>query len=73
MSTERPSPRYSEIDAWQPRDTLEARIDGQFAAVAAVRAARTAAENAAKNLLDRGEGQLRKALALRGQRGMNAA
>ena len=37
MSTERPSPRYSEIDCWEPADSLEAMIDGQFAAVAAVR------------------------------------
>src|ERR1051325_10774393 len=48
MSTERPSPRYAEIDAWEPRDALEAMIDGQFAAVAAVRAARTAIEGAAR-------------------------
>ena len=31
MSTERPSPRYAEIDAWQPADSLEAMIEGQFA------------------------------------------
>src|SRR5436305_1371929 len=48
MSTERPSPRYSEIDSWEPADSLEAMIDGQFAAVAAVRAARTSIESAAK-------------------------
>ena len=48
MSTERPSPRYSEIDSWAPADALEAMIDGQFAAVAAVRAARGAIEDAAK-------------------------
>src|SRR5436190_12301129 len=48
MSTERPSPRYCEIDAWQPADSLEAMIEGQFAAVAAVRAARLSIENAAK-------------------------
>lgn len=48
MSTERPSPRYAEIDAWEPRDALEAMIEGQFAAVAAVRAARGAIEHAAK-------------------------
>ena len=38
MSTERPSPRYSEIDSWEPADSLDSMIDGQFAAVAAVRA-----------------------------------
>ena len=48
MSTERPSPRFSEIDSWDPGDALEAMIDGQFGAVAAVRAARLALEQAAK-------------------------
>jgi N-acetylmuramic acid 6-phosphate etherase len=48
MSTERPSPRYAEIDAWEAQDALDAMIDGQFAAVAAVRAARSAIEQAAK-------------------------
>ena len=50
MSTERPSPRYSEIDSWEPGDALEAMIDGQFSAVAAVRAARSAIERAAKGM-----------------------
>ena len=50
MSTERPSPRYSEIDSWEPADALEAMIDGQFAAVAAVRNARLAIEQAAKSM-----------------------
>jgi N-acetylmuramic acid 6-phosphate etherase len=40
MDTERPSPRYSGIDVWDPVDVLDAMIEGQFAAVAAVRAAR---------------------------------
>jgi N-acetylmuramic acid 6-phosphate etherase len=48
MNTERLSPRYAEIDSWDPADTLEAMIDGQFGAVAAVRAARLALEQAAK-------------------------
>src|SRR3954466_7455617 len=48
MSTERPSPRYSEIDSWEPGDALDAMIEGQFAAVAAVRGARSAIEQAAK-------------------------
>jgi N-acetylmuramic acid 6-phosphate etherase len=38
--TERPSPRYSGIDVWDPVDVLDAMIEGQFSAVAAVRAAR---------------------------------
>ena len=41
METERPSPRYSGIDLWEPTDVLDAMIEGQFAAVAAVRAARS--------------------------------
>ncbi len=40
MGTERPSPRYSGIDVWEPLDALDAMIEGQFAAVAAVRGAR---------------------------------
>ena len=48
MNTERLSPRYAEIDSWDPADALEAMIDGQFGAVAAVRAARLALEQAAK-------------------------
>jgi N-acetylmuramic acid 6-phosphate etherase len=46
MDTERHSPRYSAIDVWSPADILDAMIEGQFAAVAAVRAARTAIEEA---------------------------
>src|SRR6201987_5956782 len=47
MDTERPSPRYSGIDVWDPADILDAMIEGQFAAVAAVRAVRPAMERAA--------------------------
>ena len=47
METERISPRYSGIDVWDPSDVLDAMIEGQFAAVAAVRAARSALERAA--------------------------
>lgn len=47
METERPSPRYAKIDSWEPSEILEAMIEGQFAAVAAVRAARPAIERAA--------------------------
>jgi N-acetylmuramic acid 6-phosphate etherase len=45
--TERPAPRYAGIDTWAPRDALDAMIEGQLAAVAAVRAARGAIEAAA--------------------------
>src|ERR1700740_302950 len=41
------SPRYSAIEAWSPGDILEAMIEGQFAAVAAVRTARPALAGAA--------------------------
>ena len=47
MDTERHSPRYRAIDVWSPVDVLDAMIEGQFAAVAAVRAARPALEQAA--------------------------
>jgi N-acetylmuramic acid 6-phosphate etherase len=47
METERPSPRYAGIDVWDAADVLDAMIEGQFAAVAAVRAARPALEGAA--------------------------
>jgi len=47
METERPSPRYAGIDVWDPADVLDAMIDGQFSAVAAVRAARPALGRAA--------------------------
>src|ERR1700741_792789 len=47
METERVSPRYSGLDLWNARDVLDALIEGQFAAVAAVRNARGALERAA--------------------------
>jgi N-acetylmuramic acid 6-phosphate etherase len=57
METERPSPRYTRIDAWEPGEILEAMIEGQFAAVAAVRAARPSLERAALAIVRRlGEG-----------------
>src|SRR5205809_6358532 len=46
METERPSPRYAAIDLWSPAETLDSMIEGQFAAVAAVHAARPALERA---------------------------
>src|SRR6478672_10190754 len=48
METERASPRYSDIDIWEPSDILDAMIEGQFTAVAAVRSARPAIERAAR-------------------------
>lgn len=47
MDTERASPRYSDMDIWEPLDIAEAMIEGQFTAVAAVRAARFALVDAA--------------------------
>jgi len=40
MDTERRCARFSGIDAWEPQDALDAMIEAQLAAVAAVRAAR---------------------------------
>ena len=58
MNTERACPRYSSIDVWDAPDILEGIIEGQFAAVAAVHAARPAIELAAiameERLRDRG-------------------
>jgi len=48
MDTEHASPRYSDIDLWEPADILDAMIEGQMAAVAAVRAERDAVEQAAR-------------------------
>jgi N-acetylmuramic acid 6-phosphate etherase len=53
MDTERTCPRFSGIDAWEPRDALDAMIEAQFAAVAAVRAARDALERATRALVAR--------------------
>jgi len=46
MNTERASPRYSTIELWEPGEVLDAMIEGQLAAVAAVRASRGAIEAA---------------------------
>jgi len=58
MKTERSSPRYSSIDLWEPEEILESLIEGQFSAVAAVRAALPAIKSAAvameARLRDRG-------------------
>ncbi len=53
METERPSPRYANIDLWNPLDILDAMIEGQFSAVAAVRAARPAIVRAALAMQER--------------------
>lgn len=47
METERASPRYSDIDLWDPPDILEAMLEGQLSAVAAVRAVLGAIAHAA--------------------------
>ena len=47
METETVSQRYSGLDAWEPSEILDALIEGQLAAVAAVRGARSAMEDAA--------------------------
>lgn len=46
MATESVSPRFARIDAWPPGEVLDALVEGQLAAVAAVRAARGALEAA---------------------------
>ena len=47
MNTEHASPRYSSIELWSPAEILDAMVEGQLAAVAAVRTARGALEQAA--------------------------
>ncbi len=47
MSTEDVSPRYRDLDAWPPGEILEALLERQFAALAAVRPALPALEAAA--------------------------
>jgi N-acetylmuramic acid 6-phosphate etherase len=54
--TERLSPRYSKIDQWEPAEILDAMIEGQFAAVGAVRAARGEIERAASGMEERLKG-----------------
>lgn len=53
METERPSPRYASIDVWDPSEILDSMIEGQFAAVAAVRAVRPALARAALAMAER--------------------
>jgi N-acetylmuramic acid 6-phosphate etherase len=47
METERASPRYTDIDQWEPADILHALVEGQMAAVAAVHGALDAIAQAA--------------------------
>lgn len=61
MDTETPSPRFANIDIWDPADILETMIGGQFAAVSAVRAALPSIQQAALALevrLRRGRSRL---------------
>ena len=53
METERASPRFADIDLWDPADILDCMIEAQLAAVAAVRAARPAMEQAALAMEER--------------------
>ena len=60
METERASPRFSDIDLWEPKDVLDALIESQMTAVAAVRSALPAIEAAALAIEARlkGDGRL---------------
>ena len=60
METERASPRFSDIDRWEPGDILDALIESQLAAVAAVRPALPAIQQAAEAMQARlsGDGRL---------------
>src|SRR5207244_6913874 len=53
MRIERPSPAYSAIDLRDPAEALDAMLEGQFSAVAAVYAVRPALERAALGIEDR--------------------
>jgi N-acetylmuramic acid 6-phosphate etherase len=53
METERANPRFADIDLWDPADILDCMIEAQLAAVAAVRAARPAIEQAALAMEER--------------------
>ena len=60
METERASPRYCDIDLWEPADILHALIESQLAAVATVRSALNPIERAADAIETRlrGSGRL---------------
>ena len=48
MRTEAKSPRYQGLDAWPPREILEALLERQFLALAAVKGVLPAIEAAAR-------------------------
>ena len=56
MATEHRSRRYSGLDAWEPSDILDVLVEGQLAAVAAVRAARRSIESAVLAMEERLKG-----------------
>jgi N-acetylmuramic acid 6-phosphate etherase len=60
IETERASPRFSDIDLWEPKDVLDALFESQMTAVAAVRAALRPIETAAAAMEERlrGNGRL---------------
>lgn len=61
MATEQRSRRYAGLDAWEPAEILDVLIEGQLAAVAAVRAARRSIEPAVLAMEERlrgGNGRL---------------
>src|ERR671926_406484 len=60
MATELRSRRYAGLDAWEPSEILDVFIEGQLAAVAAVRAARRSIERAVLAMEERlrGSGRL---------------
>lgn len=53
MSTEKFSPRYRDLDAWNPDEILGALLDSQFCAVAAVNAALNPLERACVGIAER--------------------
>jgi N-acetylmuramic acid 6-phosphate etherase len=57
MATENTSRRYAGLDAWEPADILDVLIEGQLAAVASVRAARRAIEQAVVAMEERLKGE----------------
>ena len=69
MDTERKSPRYAGIDRWEMADVVEAMLEGQFAAIAAVHAARAAILRAALAIEERLEAGGRLAYAGAGTSG----
>ncbi len=53
MSTEHPDPRYAEIDAWPIADAVSAMLEGQLAAIAALRTQAEVIAQAATAAADR--------------------